>query len=347
MRILVLGAAGHTGRFVVDDLVGRGLRVTAAGRYRGTDRLATARATVPYESVTLPDPGRLAELLAAADVVVNCAGPFADTALDVVRAATRAGVAYLDVNAEQAVTRSIFEAFRDEPPAALVVPSVAFFGALGDLVATAAAGDWSSVESAEIVIGLDSWHPTNGTRKTGARNSGRRLTFADGRLQPATDPRPAGSWDFGEPLGVLDVVETSTADQVTVSSHLATTAVRVRMNARPLADLSDPDTPAPALGPHGRSAQLFTVAATVTRDGQQRSFAVSGHDIYAITAPIVGQAVELLAGHPRAGVHALAGLVDAEAFLRRLAPYGVQVRSPLATAGTRSATCHRPQQGRP
>jgi short subunit dehydrogenase-like uncharacterized protein len=39
--------------------------------------------------------------------VVNCAGPFLDTALPVVEAALRAKIPYLDVAAEQAAAQSI------------------------------------------------------------------------------------------------------------------------------------------------------------------------------------------------------------------------------------------------
>lgn len=332
MRTLVLGAGGHTGRFVVDDLMRRGLQVTAAGRDRGIAELAVGGWRVPYEPLTLPDRPRLDHLLADADVVVNAAGPFADTALEVVRAATSAGVHYLDVNAEQAVAREIFEAIRGEEARSVVVPSAAFYGGLGDLVATAAAGDWESVETVELVLGLDSWHPTEGTRKTGKRNSGRRLTFRDGRLQAAPARGPlVGSWDYGGALGNQEVEEIYTVDQVTLSTHLATDSVRVRMNTRPMEDLDDPATPPPVLTADGRSEQFFQVSATVSRAGEQRSLTVFGHDIYAISAPIVGLAIEALeSASVPPGARALGALVGAETFLRQLEPFGVRIQASKA-----------------
>jgi hypothetical protein len=60
---------------------------------------------------------------------------------------------------------------------------MAFFGGLGDLLATAALGDWTAADEISIAYGLDSWKPTLGTKAAGAvsqeRRNGRRLVYAD------------------------------------------------------------------------------------------------------------------------------------------------------------------------
>jgi hypothetical protein len=59
-----------------------------------------------------------------------------------------------------------------------------FYGGLGDLLATAAMGDWASADEIRIGIALDSWRPTLGTRLTGQRNTAPRLVITGGKLAP-------------------------------------------------------------------------------------------------------------------------------------------------------------------
>ncbi|CAN7165461.1 saccharopine dehydrogenase NADP-binding domain-containing protein [Acidovorax sp. LjRoot129] len=99
--IAVYGAAGHTGQFVVQEALRRGLPVVAVGR--SAARLAEVTpAHVPQRVADLSDPAALAEAFAGCAVVIHCAGPFLDTAAPVAQAALRAGCHYIDVTAEQA-----------------------------------------------------------------------------------------------------------------------------------------------------------------------------------------------------------------------------------------------------
>lgn len=97
--------------------------------------------------------------------MINCAGPFLDTAAAVAEAALRAGIHYLDVTAEQASAQATFEQFGDDALAAdlVVLPAMSFYGGLADLLATAAVGDWDFADQVEVAVGLDSWRPTLGT----------------------------------------------------------------------------------------------------------------------------------------------------------------------------------------
>src|SRR4051812_47229858 len=87
-RVLVYGATGHTGRFVVDELLRRGLVPVLAGR--DADRLAALpprHAALERRVVGVEDPDLLRRALTGAGAVINCAGPFLDTALPLARAA--------------------------------------------------------------------------------------------------------------------------------------------------------------------------------------------------------------------------------------------------------------------
>ncbi|NED52816.1 saccharopine dehydrogenase, partial [Micromonospora aurantiaca] len=88
--------------------------------------------------------------LDGAAAVINTAGPFAATAAPVIEAALRAGIPYVDVAAEIEANADTFARFGDRARAAgaVVVPAMAFFGGLGDLLATAAMGDWTAADEA-------------------------------------------------------------------------------------------------------------------------------------------------------------------------------------------------------
>jgi hypothetical protein len=182
--VVVYGATGHTGRFIVAELRRRGIATVISGR----------------------DAARLAAL--AAEIEANAA-MFADHA-----AAARP-----------------------------VMPAMAFYGGLGDLLVTAAMGEWTAADEVHVAYGLSSWHPTAGTRAAGQvsheRRAGRRVRFTDGALQYHDDKAVEQDWLFPEPLGRRAVIaEFTMADVVTVPSHLAVPEVRTYMTVEAARDLA-------------------------------------------------------------------------------------------------------------
>ncbi|GAQ70535.1 saccharopine dehydrogenase family protein [Streptomyces turgidiscabies] len=331
--VVVFGAYGHTGRFVVAELLGRGFVPVLSGR--DPEQLRTLSASHPgldARPASVDDPGSLDRAMAGASAVINCAGPFAATAAPVIEAALRAGIPYVDVAAEIEANLDTFTHFGERARAAnaLVIPAMAFFGGLSDLLVTAAIGDWTSADEAHIAYGLSSWHPTAGTRVAGAvsreRRDGRRVRYSGGRLEYHDDALPTLKWAFPEPTGAREVIgEFSMADVVTVPSHLAIPEVRSYMAAEAARDLSAPDTPAPvAVDEDGRSAQTFVVDVVVRAGGAERRAVARGRDIYAVSAPLAVEAVErVLAGRTRAvGVVSAGAVFDAVDFLGALSASG-------------------------
>src|SRR3546814_9295175 len=98
----------------------------------------------------------------------------------------------------------VFASYADAARAAgvVVAPAFGFFGALGDLLATAAMGDWHSAERIDLALALDEWKPTRGSRLAGVRRAGRRVVFADRRLEihDGTQAAPEGQWTFPAPF---------------------------------------------------------------------------------------------------------------------------------------------------
>ncbi|GGR94125.1 MULTISPECIES: saccharopine dehydrogenase family protein [Streptomyces] len=330
-QVAVFGAYGHTGRFVVAELAARGYVPVPSGRNpQALEKLAldhgwTARVA------SADDPASLDRVLAGVVAVINCAGPFASTTGPVIEAALRAKIPYLDVAAELEANLDTFGQYRERAlgEGAVIVPAMAFFGGLGDLLVTAAMGDWTEADEAHIAYALSSWHPTAGTRLSGAvsreRRGDHRLRYRGGKWERRTDAAPALEWTFPEPVGRRPVIgEFTMADVVTVPQHLVIPDVTTYMSAEAARDVVSPDTQAPAAADEsGRSDQTFLVDAVVRRGDTERRATASGQDIYAVTAPLVAEALDrVLTGRTRSlGVVPAGGIFDAPDFLRALEPH--------------------------
>jgi short subunit dehydrogenase-like uncharacterized protein len=323
--VAVYGASGHTGRFVVAELSRRGFPVIAIGRDAAKLAGADFPADVRQEVADLEDAAALARALDGAGAVINCAGPFLDTAEPLVSAALRARIHYLDVTAEQGSAQAVFERYSAaaEEAGVVVIPAMGFYGGLGDLLATAAMGDWTRADGARVGIALDSWQPTEGTRVTGRRNTARRLTLSGGELRPLTDPAPNTVWSFAESFGAQEMVELPFTETILIGRHLRVSELHTYLNTAPLRELRDAATPPPVpADASGRSAQMFRVEVEVRQGGTVRRAAAHGQDIYAVTAPLVVEAVERILNDSttRGGVFAPGALFDAQDFLAALAP---------------------------
>ncbi|PWR10762.1 saccharopine dehydrogenase [Micromonospora acroterricola] len=329
--VAVFGAYGHTGRFVVTELRDRGFVPLLLGRDGGKlQALAASHEGLEHRVVSVDDPASLDQALKGAAAVINCAGPFVSTAAPVIEAALRAGVPYVDVAAEIEANVDTFTQFSDRARSAgvAVVPAMAFFGGLGDLLVTTAMGDWAAADEAHVAYGLSSWHPTAGTLASGAvsrqRRDGQRVRYTGGRLEYHADERdlPTVQWDFPAPTGPRAVLgDFAMADVVTVPSHLSIPEVRTYMATDAARELAAPGTPAPtAVDERGRSAQTFTVDVIVRSGDTQRRVVARGQDIYASSAPLAVEAVQrILDGRTRtSGVASAGAIFDAPDFLRAL-----------------------------
>lgn len=278
------------------------------------------------------DPDALDEALRGTCAVINCAGPFLDTAPALVEASLRAGVHYFDITAEQRSARQSLATYDAEARerGVVVLPAMGFFGGLADLLAADLASRIGPVDSLEIGVALDYWHPTQGTRLTGDRNTARRLIVADGRFAPMPRPAPTREWAFPEPFGDQSVTAVTLSEIVTINRHLAARSICSYMNLAPLRDINDPGTPPPTkTDASGRSSQRFVMDVRAASAGGRCGITASGFDIYAITAPIVVEGCQRVLQGPSmtGGAYAPAELFDSESFLAALAPHLSVTRS--------------------
>ena len=321
--IAVYGARGHTGRFVVSELRRRGIPTIPSARDPGEPCVEYSAGLLSDIRVARVENSKeLDSAFLGASAIINCAGPFIDTAVPVVEAAIRAHIPYVDIAAEQ---QSVFNVFETCSKTArrvgiVVTPAMGFYGAFADLLATATMRDWTSADEVSIAVALDSWHPTRGTRRTGERNVGTRLVLTHGTLK-RMDPPPGSPWTFPPPFGRQRMVGLALSEMILVSRHLRVSEVRLFLNQSPLDDLLNPATPAPVPSDDlGRSSQVFALDVVVRKGSKQRRTVARGRDIYAVTAPIAVEAVERIVDGRSKGVGVLAAgeAFDARDFLDSL-----------------------------
>lgn len=323
--VAVYGATGHTGRFVVDELLRRGLRPIAVAR--SVEALAAAKfpeGEVIRRCATVDDAQSLDSAFEGAAAVINCAGAFLDTADAVAASAVRLGIHYLDVTAEQPSAEATLDTF-DGPAreaGVAVIPAMGFYGGFADLLATIATNGWDNVDSIDVMIGLDSWHPTRGTRLTGERNAARRKVVEEGVLVPVQLPPSEREWRFAQPVGQQLALEVPFSEIILISRHLKPQTLRTYLSANALRDVRDASTPAPELDESGRSAQRFVVEVVARSNGRTRHVVAKGRDIYAFSAPLICEVVErlLAPGFDRAGAYAPGEILDAVDVLEALQP---------------------------
>jgi len=320
--VAVFGATGHTGRFVIAELLRRETTPIAIAR----DSKVLSEANFPHNAVrrqaTVDDAALLDQALHGAQAVINCAGPFVDTADAIASAAVRAGIHYVDVCAEQISASKTLEKF-DEPArkaGVTVISAVAFYGGLADLMVTALLGDWDAVDSIEVVMGIDSWHPTPGTRNTIARNAVGNLMITGGRLTPLSPSPVSKRWCIPGPLGDQAVVEVPFSEAILISRHVKTAELHNYLPQIAVSEVLDSTTPAPkATDAMGRSTQRFVIEVVVTRGNEKRRAISRGQDSYAVTAPLACEAIaRLLKGNIPPGAHAPGEIFDGKEFLEAL-----------------------------
>jgi short subunit dehydrogenase-like uncharacterized protein len=203
-----------------------------------------------------------------------------------------------------------------------VIPAVGFYGGFADLLATVVSERWDGVDDMDVMIGLDSWHPTRGTRLTGERNTARRKVVEEGLLLPVQLPPVERKWEFAEPVGQQAMLEVPFSEVILISRHLKVRTLHTYLSANALRNIRDATTPGPDVDETGRSSQRFVVEVVATSAGSTRRIVAKGRDIYAFSAALVCEVVAriLRPGFDRAGAYAPGEVLDARDVLTALQP---------------------------
>jgi short subunit dehydrogenase-like uncharacterized protein len=98
--LLIYGGNGYTAALLAREALAQGLRPMLCGRDRARTKQAAERFGLGHRVARLDAPRELKNALGGITVVVNAAGPFADTTAPLVAACLDNGVHYLDVSGE-------------------------------------------------------------------------------------------------------------------------------------------------------------------------------------------------------------------------------------------------------
>ncbi len=328
--IAVYGAYGHTGKFIVSQLLDQGFNPTLCGR--DNEKLLSYSHQYPKLETKVADisqPESLDNAFSGSDIIINCAGPYLDTSEPIIQSALRHSKHYIDLSAEQKAVLDIFEKFSDQAKQSntIIIPAAAFYGGLGDLLSTALTDGWNEIEDINIYIGLDSWHPTKGTRLTGQRNHYERFVFANGQLQSLQAGEPI-KWDFPKPIDTKEMIAVPLSEIITISRHLNVKNINTYISLNSIEDIRNVKTPEPKpIDEKKRSSQHFCMEVVALNGNKKRKISAQGRDIYAVTAPLVVEAIKrIIEGNiKRKGVTTLGEIFHASDFLNSLSADDIMI----------------------
>ena len=208
--LLIYGATGYTGRMAAERAKTLGLDFEIAGRNRRTLASLADALAVPFR-VFAAD-ADAAQSLAGIDVLLNFAGPFAQTAVPLMRACLEAGVDYLDITAEINVYR-LAERLGAEAAEAgvMLLPGVGWDVVPTDCLAVHVAQRVQEPRSLNVALQVPGSMSRGSAMSVSEIIGAGLMARVDGHLVPTPDAQPQ-YFDFGEgpvlcaPLSFGDLV---------------------------------------------------------------------------------------------------------------------------------------------
>ncbi|MEU3737053.1 saccharopine dehydrogenase NADP-binding domain-containing protein [Streptomyces sp. NPDC032198] len=328
----IYGAYGHTGRLVASELLARGAELLLAGRDAEALRTLAAELDagqrVSTRTAAVDDAPALREVMTDADVLIQCAGPFAVTGAPVAAAAAEAGCHYIDHALEPHHVKGVFDTAQAtaERTGAVMIPALSFYGGLGDLLAGAVSEGIAGIDRIVVAYAVNGWRLTTGAKNTATHlfAETERLTFSDGALRAGyVEPRNA-VFPFPPPLGPRSMIAPfPSSEVVTVPRHVPARAIDLMLStsAFEAAEAFDSEH----IGAVERAETDFTIAVQVMGEGGSVAGQLTGHDLWRAGAlASVEGAVRIAEGRgpTKAGVLAPGEAFLAEPFLRELERQG-------------------------
>lgn len=105
--VLLYGANGYTGVLIAKYAAQYGLQPILAGRREEAIKPLANELNLPYKIIDINNAAQLKEALNGIKLVIHAAGPFADTAKQMIDACLQTGTHYLDINGDISVFETI------------------------------------------------------------------------------------------------------------------------------------------------------------------------------------------------------------------------------------------------
>ncbi|MWV40863.1 saccharopine dehydrogenase NADP-binding domain-containing protein [Natrialba sp. INN-245] len=271
VSLLIYGSYGYTGTLVTREAVSRGLSPVVAGRdgttvTRQANELGLEGRAIDLES------SDLVSHLEAFDAVLNCAGPFVDTADPLVSACLEAETDYLDVTGEFPVLERLRQRDRDAREAGItLLPGVGFDVVPTDCLAAFLHDQLPSADRLTLGVRADA-SPSRGTAMTVLELAGNRgVVRRNGRLLQVPPAYRTREIDFGD--GPEHAATIPLGDVVTAPWHTGIESVEVYAAMPSVASTAmraaDPFRGLLEIGPV-RAALRWVIDAFVTGPGERQ-----------------------------------------------------------------------------
>jgi short subunit dehydrogenase-like uncharacterized protein len=312
--VLLFGATGYTGRLTAGALARRGASFVVAGRNREKLKsVADATGADDARVAAAGDVDALTDALRDVRVMITCVGPFMKMGDTAVEAALRAGVHYIDSTGEGPFIRRLIDGHHDEAvrTGIAMAPAMGFDEVPGDVIATLATRGMDRAELA-LTYAIPRT-PSAGTLRStldivasSARwiEHGRPTTVRVGQrerwapMPPPLGPRRGASFPLAiGHLAPLHLDLEAFGTYATVGSWervgLKTLGPSLRLalavpGGRALIER------AIASGPEGPTederARKFTILAEAVDGERWCNVAVTGADVYGLTAELLAAA---------------------------------------------------------
>ncbi|MEW1925629.1 saccharopine dehydrogenase NADP-binding domain-containing protein [Streptomyces sp. NPDC088360] len=328
----IYGAYGHTGRLVASELLARGGELLLVGRNAEALRTLAdeldAGDRVRTSAAAVDDTAALRAVMTDADVLIQCAGPFAVTGAPVATAAAEAGCHYVDHALEPHHVKRVFDTAQAtaQRTGAVMIPGLSFYGGLGDLLAGAVSDGIAGIDRIVVAYAVNGWRLTTGAKNTATHlfAETERLTFSDGALHAGyVEPRNA-VFPFPPPLGPRSMIAPfPSSEVVTVPRHVPVRNIDLMLSTSTFEakDAFESEH----IGAAERAGTDFTVAVQAMWDGGSAAGQLTGHDLWRAGALASVEAAVRIAegrGPTKTGVLAPGEAFSAEPFLRELVRQG-------------------------
>lgn len=298
--LMIYGATGYTGRMAAEHAKGQGLDVVIAGRNAEKLQSLAAQLDVPYR-VFNPD-AQATNALEGIAVLLNFAGPFAQTAAALMQACIKAGVDYLDITAEINVYRQAEQRGAQAAGAGvMLLPGVGWDVVPTDCLAMQVARRVQEPHSLRIALQVAGSMSRGSALSVSEIMDAGLLARVDGLLV-ATPDAPPRHFDFGD--GPVLCAPLSFGDLVTAwhSTGIPDIAMYVHVSgdAFPHGDLSQlPDGPSIEQREAHRARAVVEVSGANGRVARSMIETVNG---YAYTPLVAVEAARrVLEGDRRPG----------------------------------------------
>lgn len=201
----IYGGYGYSGQLAARRATDLGHRPTLLGRDEAKLAAVATDLDLPHRTLSLAEPGPLREALGDLDALLNCAGPFQDTAAPIVDACLATGTHYLDITGElQVIEATAARADEAETEGVVLMPAIGFDVVPSDCLAVHLVRRFES--ATKLIIAFDAnTTPSHGTATTALRSSSDAVVRKAGRLEPVPVASKQLIVDFGFARGQATV----------------------------------------------------------------------------------------------------------------------------------------------